>query len=129
MSSDSSLLSLLIWIPIVGGLLTLAVGDRRGAFGRVTALTFAMITLLISLALWNGFDRTTHLMQFVEMVPWIEPFNINYHLGVDGISMPFIVLTSFITVIVVIAGWEVIQDRNSQYMAAFLMMTGLMNGV
>lgn len=129
MDSSSNILSLLIWVPIVGGLLTLAAGDRRGAFGRVTALAFSIITLLISLSLWNGFDRSTHLMQFVELIPWIEPFNINYHLGVDGISMPFIVLTSFITVIVVIAGWEVIQDRNSQYMAAFLIMTGLMNGV
>lgn len=129
MDSSSNILSVLIWLPIVGGLLTLAAGDRRGALGRVTALAFAIITFLISLSLWNGFDRSTHLMQFVELIPWIEPFNINYHLGVDGISMPFIVLTSFITVIVVIAGWEVIQDRNSQYMAAFLMMTGLMNGV
>ncbi len=129
MDSSSNILSLLIWGPIVGGLLTLAAGDRRGALGRVTALAFSIITLLISLSLWNGFDRSTHLMQFVELIPWIEPFSIHYHLGVDGISMPFIVLTSFITVIVVIAGWEVIQDRNSQYMAAFLMMTGLMNGV
>jgi NADH-quinone oxidoreductase subunit M len=129
MSSDSSILSLLIWLPILGGLLTLAVGDRRGPFGRITALLFSIITLLISLSLFAEFDRTTHLMQFVELVPWIEPFNINYHLGVDGISMPFIVLTSFMTVIVVIAGWEVIQDRNAQYMAAFLIMTGLMNGV
>ncbi|MBL6969410.1 MAG: NADH-quinone oxidoreductase subunit M, partial [Gammaproteobacteria bacterium] len=129
MDSSSNLLSLLIWVPILGGLLTLVVGDQRGVFGRVTALAFSIITLLISLSLLTDFDRSTYLMQFVEMAPWIEPFNINYHLGVDGISMPFIVLTSFITVIVVIAGWEVIQDRNSQYMAAFLIMTGLMNGV
>ncbi len=129
MDSSSNLLSLLIWVPILGGLLTLVVGDQRGVLGRVTALAFSIITLLISISLMTDFDRSTHLMQFVEMVPWIEPFNINYHLGVDGISMPFIVLTSFITVIVVIAGWEVIQDRNSQYMAAFLIMTGLMNGV
>ncbi len=129
MHADSSILSLLVWVPILGGVMTLAVGDRRGVLGRVTALGFSVLTLAIALVLWNQFDRTTHLMQFVELSPWIEPFNIHYHLGVDGISMPFIVLISFITVIVVIAGWEVIQDRNSQYMAAFLIMTGLMNGV
>ncbi len=129
MDSSSNMLSTLVWLPIIGGLLTLAIGDRRGVFGRVNALFFAIITFIVSLSLWSEFDRSTHLMQFVELIPWIEAFNINYHLGVDGISMPFIVLTSFITVIVVIAGWEVIEDRNSQYMAAFLIMTGLMNGV
>ncbi len=129
MDSSSNILSLLVWVPVLGGLLTLAIGDRSGVFGRVNALAFSIITFVISLVLLTDFDRSTHLMQFVEMAPWIEPFNINYHLGVDGISMPFIVLTSFITVIVVIAGWEVIQDRNAQYMAAFLIMTGLMNGV
>ena len=80
--------------------------------------------------LWTGFDYGTAAMQFVELAPWIPRFNINYHLGADGISMLFVILNSFITVIVVLAGWQVIEQKVvAQYMAAFLIMSGLMNGI
>ncbi len=128
-SSGNYLLSILVWLPIIGGVLTLLAGDRRGEITRSVALLFAVLTFLVSLQLIPDFSRVTHEMQFVERLPWIEAFNIQYYLGVDGISMPLIVLTSFMSVIVVIAGWEVIKKQHSQYMAAFLIMTGLMNGV
>ncbi len=124
---DLPILSFLIWLPIVGGMGVLIVGDRFGA--RQFALGIALLTFLISLPLYTGFDATTANMQFVELLPWVESFKINYHLGVDGISMPLLLLNTFITVLVVIAGWEVIQYRISQYLAAFLIMEGLVNGV
>jgi NADH-quinone oxidoreductase subunit M len=124
---DLPILSFLIWLPIVGGMGVLIVGDRSGA--KQFALGIALLTFLISLPLYSGFDPTTSSMQFVELIPWVEAFNINYHLGIDGISMPLILLNTFITVIVVIAGWEVITYRVSQYMAAFLIMGGIVNGV
>ena len=123
-------LSLAIWIPILAGLVVLATGDDRNArVARVIALTGALAGLFVSIPLWGGFNTSLGTMQFVEMKPWIERYNINYHLGVDGISMLFILLNSLITVLVIIAGWEVIQKRVAQYMAAFLIMSGLMNGV
>ena len=123
-------LSLSIWVPILAGLLVLATGGERNARGaRVIALTGALAGLFVSIPLWGGFNTHSGAMQFVEMHPWIERYNINYHLGVDGISMLFILLNSLITVLAVIAGWEVIQKRVAQYMAAFLIMSGLMNGV
>ncbi|MFN3785915.1 MAG: NuoM family protein, partial [Thiothrix sp.] len=124
---DLPILSLLIWLPIVGGMGVLIVDDRSGA--RQFALGIALLTFVLSLPLYIGFNAATAAMQFEELVPWIEAFNINYHLGVDGISMPLILLNTFITVLVVIAGWEVIQYRISQYMAAFLVMEGIVNGV
>jgi NADH-quinone oxidoreductase subunit M len=124
---DLPILSFLIWLPVVGGFGVLIVGDRSGA--KQFALGIALLTFLISLPLYSGFDRTTAAMQFVEFVPWVESFHINYHLGVDGLSMPLILLNTFITVLVVIAGWEVIKYRISQYMAAFLVMEGIVNGV
>ena len=123
-------LSLSIWIPILTALVVLATGDDRNArVARVLALTGALAGLFVTIPLWTGFNPQLGTMQFSEMRPWIERYNINYHLGVDGISMLFVLLNSFITVLVVIAGWEVIQKRVAQYMAAFLMMSGLMNGV
>jgi len=130
MSSGFPLLSLLIWLPIFGGLLTLALGrtgDRD--FVRYCALGVSALVFLISLPLYTGFDINTYAMQFTEKVAWIPSFNIFYSLGVDGISMPLIILTTFTTVLVVIAGWVVIEDRQEQYLAAFLIMEGLMNGV
>ena len=124
---DLPILSFLIWLPIVGGMGVLIVGDRSGA--KQFALGIALLTFLLSLPLYTGFDPTTPAMQFVEFIPWVEAFKINYHLGVDGISMPLILLNTFMTVIVVIAGWEVITYRVSQYMAAFLIMGGIVNGV
>ena len=128
-ASTFPLLSALIWFPVIGGLLVLWVGNRFGHLTRGLAMAVAVATLLLSLPLALQFDTSTAAMQFEEKWLWIERFGVYYHLGVDGISMPFIVLTSFITVIVVWAAWEVIQDRFAGYLAAFLIMTGLMNGV
>ena len=104
-------------------------GDRQENTVKYLSLSVAFITFLLSLLLYAQFDTTTHTMQFVEKTAWIESFNINYHLGVDGIGLPLILLTTFTTVLVILAGWEVIETRVSQYMAAFLILTGFMNGV
>ncbi|ANB01109.1 NADH-quinone oxidoreductase subunit M [Ectothiorhodospira sp. BSL-9] len=129
MFADWPLLSLVIWTPIIGGLIVLFVGDRVPEASRRLSLSIAVLTFLLSLPLFALFDRSTHEMQFVEWVPWISTFDIHYHLGVDGISMPLILLTTFTTMLVVLAAWEVIQYRVSQYMASFLILAGLMNGV
>ncbi len=121
-------LSLAVWVPIVAGLIVLAVGDRNLREARGIALFGASVGFLVTIPLVTGFQTGTSAMQFVEMNPWIPRFNVNYHLGVDGISVLFILLNSFITVLVVIAGWEVIRSRVAQYMAAFLVMSGLLNG-
>jgi NADH-quinone oxidoreductase subunit M len=128
--SGYPLLSLAIWIPIFAGLLTLATGsDRNAPLARMVALAGAVLGLLVTIPLWTGFDLKTSAMQFVELSPWIPRFNINYSLGVDGISMLFVILNSFITIIVVLAGWKVIEQKVAQYNAAFLIMSGLMNGI
>ena len=122
-------LSLSIWIPIVAGVAVLLIGkDRNPAPARWLALVGSIVGLLVTFPLWAQFQPTA-AMQFVENHAWVPRFNINYHLGVDGISMPFILLNSFMTVLVVIAHWEVITDKVSQYLAAFLIMSGLINGV
>jgi len=124
------LLSLAIWVPIAFGLLVLATGsDRNAPLARVLALFGALAGLLVTIPLYTGFDTATAAMQFTELLPWISHFNINYSLGVDGISMLFILLNSFITVIVVLAGWKVIGNKVAQYNAAFLIMSGLLNGI
>ncbi len=123
------ILSLCIWLPILGGIVVIASGDKAPNVSKWTALVFAVITFLVSIGLWAGFDSSTAAMQFVEHGAWIESFNIYYYLGIDGISMPLIVLTTFMTIFVLIAGWEVIQYKPSHYMAAFLIMEGLMVGV
>ena len=127
--SDFPLLSLVIWMPILGGLLVLASSHWPNLNPRPLALAFAMITFLTSLLLYTGFDVTTADMQFQEKASWVPLFNIFYQLGIDGISMPLIILTTFTTVLVILSGWEVIKERPAQYMAAFLIMEGLMNGV
>ena len=130
MFADWPLLSIVIWLPIIGGFIVLAAGDKAPDGARRLALGFSIATFLISIPLWTEFDRTTHAMQFEEgPYVWIEAFKIMYHLGVDGISMPLILLTTFTTVLVVIAAWEVIQKRVAQYMAAFLILEGMMVGV
>jgi NADH-quinone oxidoreductase subunit M len=129
MFADWPLLSITIWLPIIGGILVLASGDKAANASRWTALTVAILTFIVSLPLWSSFNPGTAEMQFVERSMWIETFNIEYYLGVDGISMPLIILTTFISVFVIIAGWEVIQYKPSQYMAAFLIMEGVMVGV
>ena len=114
----------------MAGVAVLATGDDRNAkLARILALVGAVAGFLVSIPLYTGFNLMTADMQFVEMAPWIETFKVNYHLGVDGISVLFILLTSFTTVLVVLAGWKVIEKRVAQYMAAFLIMSGLMNGV
>ena len=123
-------LSFAIWLPIFFGVLVLASGsDRNPGYVRWMSLIGSLISFVITLPLVTRFDKTTAAMQFVEKSSWIERFHINYYLGVDGISMWFVVLTAFITVIVVIAAWEVITERVAQYMAAFLILSGLMIGV
>jgi len=129
MLTDLPLLSLLIWTPIIGGLVVLAVGDHEPWGARSIALLVALLSFGLSVPLYLGFDLQTANMQFVELAPWVPTFNINYHLGIDGIALPMILLTTFTTVLVVIAGWRVIQYKPAQYMASFLIMEGLMNGV
>ncbi len=129
-SSTFPWLTLSIFVPIVAGLLVLLLGrDDRPGFTRVLALIGSVLGFLVTLPLYLGFNYETAQMQFVEKAPWIEAVSVNYHLGVDGISLWFVLLTAFITVIVVLAGWEVITKRVSQYMAAFLILSGLMVGV
>jgi len=128
--TGSHLLSLAIWLPIFGGLLVLATGsDRNAGAARLLALAVAVAGFLVTIPLYAGFDSQTSAMQFSEMRPWIPRFNINYQLGVDGISVLFILLNSFITPLVVLAGWKVVEEKVAQYMAAFLIMSGLMNGI
>ena len=124
------LLSVAIWLPIAFGVLLLALGrDDNARPVRALALIGALVSLLATLPLVTGFDNGTANMQFVEKLPWIARFNLHYHLGVDGLSLWFVPLTAFITVVVIIAGWEVITDPVAQYMAAFLILSGLMIGV
>ena len=128
--TDIPLLSLAIWVPIIGGLLVLATGsDRNAPLARMLALAVAVAGFVVTIPLYTGFDVGTSAMQFVELQSWVPRFNINYHLGVDGISVLFVLLNAFITIIVVAAGWQVIQTKVAQYMAAFLIMSGLMNGI
>jgi NADH-quinone oxidoreductase subunit M len=126
---NSQLLSLAIWVPILGAVLVFAVGSERRTLVRWLALAVAVAGFLVTIPLYTRFDVTQSGMQFVEQVPWITRFNVWYLLGVDGISMPFILLNSLITVFVVLAGWEVIEEKQAQYMGAFLVMSGLMNGI
>ncbi len=128
--STYPLLSLAIWIPIFAGLVVLTTGgDRNAPLARMLSLIGAVVAFLVTIPLWINFDIANGGMQFVELKTWIPRFNINYHLGVDGISMLFVILNAFITIIVVAAGWEVIQQKVAQYNAAFLIMSGLMNGI
>jgi NADH-quinone oxidoreductase subunit M len=130
MNADWPLLSLTLWTPILGGLAVLFTGDKGDTQGvRRLALVVSIVTFILSLGLYTGFDSSTASMQFVEKHEWISAFKIYYHLGVDGISMPLIILTTFTTILVIIAGWEVIQKKVAQYFAAFLIMEGLMIGV
>ncbi|MDM4765310.1 NADH-quinone oxidoreductase subunit M [Pelomonas sp. SE-A7] len=123
-------LSLAIWLPVVCGVLLLVLGrENQAGTARWMALVAAIASFAVTLPLIKDFNVATAAMQFAENLPWIERFNIRYHLGVDGISMWFVPLTAFITVIVVVAAWEVITERAHQYMGAFLILSGLMIGV
>ena len=124
------LLSLAIWTPVAFGIVLLALGrDDQAPIVRWVALVGAIVSFLVTLPLYGQFDVSTAAMQFVEKSSWIERFNVNYHLGVDGISLWFVLLTAFINVVVIIASWEVIKRNVSQYMASFLILSGLMIGV
>jgi NADH-quinone oxidoreductase subunit M len=122
-------LSLVIWLPIIGGVAVIASGDQNAELTKRIALGLALLTFLLSLTLWIGFDSASAEMQFVERSPWLPALGIEYYLGIDGISMPLILLTTFISVFVIIAGWDSISYRPSHYMAAFLIMEGIMVGV
>lgn len=129
-STTTPWLTLAIFVPIVWGLLVLAVGrDDRAALTRNLSLIGAIVSFLVTIPLLTGFDSTTASMQFVEKTSWIPAFSVFYNLGVDGISLWFVLLTAFVTIIVVLAGFEVITSRIAQYMAAFLILSGLMVGV
>ena len=130
MQSTFSFLSLAIWCPIAFGIFILVFGrDENPGLVRKVSLIGAVISFLVTLPLIQYFDNAAHGMQFVEKMPWIDRFNINYYLCIDGISLWFVVLTAFITVIVVISAWEVIEKKVAQYMGAFLILSGLMIGV
>ena len=129
MQLDWPILSVLTWLPIVGGVLMLLLGDRSVALGRWAALATTAVTFGLSTLLWTHFDVTTADMQFVEQREWIGVFSAFYALGVDGISMPLILLTTLITPLVVIAAWTVIEKKPAQYYASFLILEGLMIGV
>jgi NADH-quinone oxidoreductase subunit M len=127
---EANQLSLAIWLPIIGGIAVLATGnDQRAALARIVALVVSIATLLVTLPLYSGFDKATGDMQFLEHYQWIPALNINYSLAIDGIALLLIMLTAFITIIVVISAWQVIQQKVAQYFAAFLIMEGLMIGV
>jgi NADH-quinone oxidoreductase subunit M len=130
MQSTLPLLSLAIWLPILFGLLVLAIGnDKKPGMTRMLSLVGSIVSFLVTLPLIQNFDNAAHGMQFVERAAWISSFNIFYSLGIDGISLWFVPLTAFITVIVVVAGWQVIENKVSQYMGAFLILSGAMIGV
>lgn len=127
---ESHILSFAIWVPILAGILVLFTGgDQHASKARWLALIGSIVAFAVTVPLYTGFDFADGGFQFQEGFQWIPAFNINYHLGVDGIAVPLILLTSFTTIIVVIAGWEVIEKRVAQYNAAFLIMSGLMIGV
>src|SRR5579872_2653571 len=123
------LLSIVVWLPIVGGIITLALGDERARAARWVALLTSLATLGFCLPLWSGFANGTPQFQFIERASWIPSLHAQYYLGVDGISLPLVLLTAFMTVPVIIAGWSVVDKRPAQYYAAFLIMEGLMIGV
>jgi NADH-quinone oxidoreductase subunit M len=123
-------LSLATWLPIFGGIAVLTTGsDRNADYARQLSLVVAVLTFLVTLPLYTGFNSATHAMQFVEDYAWIEAFNIRYRLGIDGISLLLILLTSFSTMLVIISAWKAIEKKVAQYHAAFLIMEGLMIGV
>ncbi|MFP6781083.1 MAG: NADH-quinone oxidoreductase subunit M [Gammaproteobacteria bacterium] len=130
MLSNLPILSLCIWVPIIGGLWVIFAGSRETYKSvRNDALLVSLAAFGLSLMLWNRFDNSIGTMQFTERLSWIGPFDIFYDLGIDGIALPLILLTTFTTILIIIAGWEVITDRVNQYLGAFLILEGLMIGV
>lgn len=129
MLTSFPILSTLIWLPILGGLLVLFAGRNNETLAKWLSLITVGLTFILSIPLWIGFDNSTASMQFVENIAWIPMFNINYHLGIDGLSMPLVLLTTFTQVLVIASAWDIIKDRVEQYMGAFLIMGGIMVGV
>ena len=124
------LLSVLIWLPVLGGLMVLAVGSNTAwRIDRWLAMVVSVLVFALSVPLYLAFDSLDASMQFVERWQWIPLFNIEYYLGVDGFSAPLILLTTFLTPLVLLAGWDVIKVKPAQYLAAFLMLEGFMIGV
>ena len=130
MFAEIPILSLTIWLPILGGLWLVFAGEKykRNKIRR-DALAFSSITFLLSLGIWANFDHSSAALQFVERLPWVSTFNIEYFIGVDGIALLLIILTTFISILVILSGWIVIQDRLGLYMGSFLLLEGLMIGV
>ncbi len=126
---ENSILSVLVWLPIISGLLLLPLGNERPTLVKALALLSALITLLLCWPLWSHFDTSTAALQYVELTPWVTALNINYHLGIDGIALPLVALTAFITVLTVLSAWQVIKNNIHQFMAAFLILEGMMIGV
>lgn len=126
---EQSLLSVLIWLPMIGGLLLLALGPQRAGVVKFLALALSVATFLLSIPLWTQFDGGSAALQFVEKVVWIDALNIYYHLGVNGIAMPLVILTTIITVLIVLSAWRVIDKHVHQYMAAMLILEGMLIGV
>ena len=123
-------LSAAIWVPIISGVIVLAVcNEQRANLARWLSLLGSVLGFAVTIPLYTGFDTTTAALQFVERMPWIESLGINYALGIDGLAVWMVLLTAFITIVVVVAGWEVIRDRTHQYLGAFLILSGLMIGV
>ena len=129
MLSSYPILSTLVWLPIIGGLLVLFAGRNNPSVAKWLSLAVAGLTFILSIPLWLNFDTTTAAMQFEEKVAWIPMFNIYYNLAVDGLSLPLVLLTTFTQVLVIASAWEVIKERVEQYMGAFLIMGGIMDGV
>ena len=124
-----SLLSILVWLPISGGFAALTLGTHRAKEARWLALAVAVATFVVSIPLLTNYDAAAGTMQFIEQHRWIAAINANYHLGVDGISVALIVLTTFVTVLVILGAWDSVHDKVNQYLAAFLVLEGLMIGV
>src|SRR5271156_1663475 len=130
MFSNWPLLSLLIWLPVIGGVVVLLLGgDRHATRVRFIALLFALLNVALAVILCVNFDTTTYVMQFTESLNWIPAYGIHYSLGVDGISLPLVLLTVFTTLLVVLASWETVHTKVSQYLATFLIMQGMVIGV
>src|SRR5438445_8149062 len=128
MQASWPLLSLLIWLPIAGAAVVLLFGGRANT-ARWLALALAIVTFAVSIPLFTGYDAAAGTMQFVESKNWIAAIHANYHLGVDGISVALILLTTFVTVLVILGAWGSVEDKVAQYLASFLVLEGLMIGV
>lgn len=129
MITDIPILSILIWLPILAAIIVLFFGDRRANAARIVTVSSAVISLLFCVLLWWGFNGNSSGMQFQEHIAWIPVYGINYALGVDGISMPMVVLTCFTTLIVILASWTMVKKNVAQYLATFLIMQGTVVGV